>query len=92
MPDYNYTVSINAKSEKLIKLLVIDTVLLCGNSGYDWKVNQITQTLEEKIKARMYFKWIDTKLRQISSENYRYVIVAGHFPVWSVGKIHEKLT
>jgi len=86
MPDYNYTVSINTNVEKLIKILVIDTVLLCGNSGYDWNVNEITQTLEEKIRASVYLKWIESKLKQISVENYRYVIVAGHFPVWSVGK------
>jgi len=86
MPDYNYTVSINTNVEKLIKILVIDTVLLCGNSGYDWNVNEITQTLEEKIKASVYLKWIESKLKQISEENYHYVIVAGHFPVWSVGK------
>lgn len=86
MPDYNYTVSINTNAEKLIKLLVIDTVLLCGNSGYDWNINQISQTPEEKIKASVYLKWIESKLKQISAENYRYVIVAGHFPVWSVGK------
>ena len=87
MPDYNYTVNveINNGSNSLVSILMIDTVLLCGNSGYDFENQQphYSSIYEKKI-ATAYFKWIEEELQKIAQTSVKYIIVAGHFPVWSI--------
>ena len=64
---------------------MIDTVLLCGNSGYDWSFEQPRfEGKYEAIFANMYFDWLEDHLSKIANTSIPYIIVAGHFPVWSV--------
>lgn len=95
MPDFFYSlnVNINEGRTKLIYMLMIDTVLLCGNTGFDSWLEKITKekslkfsTPEEEDKSKDYFKKIEETLAKVSIENYPYLIVVGHYPVWSVAE------
>lgn len=87
MPDYNYTlnVQINNGTDDLVDILMIDTVLLCGNSGYDIELKQpIFGSKFEKEFSQVYLKSIEDQLAKIAATNVPYILVAGHFPVWSI--------
>lgn len=90
MPNNNYSLIVNSDNgkTKLVYFLMIDTVLLCGNPGSDlfadapFKFN----TKDDELKAREYFKEIEKILKNVSKENYPYVIVSGHYPIWSIAE------
>jgi tartrate-resistant acid phosphatase type 5 len=88
LPDYNYTISakIDDGVVDLVKIIMLDTVLLCGNSGLDWELHKTPkfQSLGDFKRSKSYFDWLENEL--IEAEDYPYVIVAGHFPVWSIAE------
>jgi hypothetical protein len=68
---------------------MIDTVILCGNSGYDVDIDHNAdsskpkfQTLKEKLLARAYLNSIEDKIKEIGESDVPYFLVAGHFPVF----------
>ena len=70
---------------------MIDTVTMCGNSGYDFgfnkKANKPTfNSLKERLLAREYLKAIERKIKEIGESDIPYFLVAGHFPVWSIAE------
>lgn len=89
LPAFNYSIDIALPTKQdLIKIVMIDTVLMCGNSGYDWDYDQPKfSSLRDQIKSNDYFDALDKELRDIYNGPYvPYVLVAGHFPVWSVAE------
>lgn len=88
LPSFNYTIDakINHGQDELVKIIMLDTILMCGNSGFDWELDQSPRfrSYEHELRANDYFVWLEDEL--IASESYPYVIVAGHFPVWSIAE------
>lgn len=90
LPSYNYTIDVKTSQGAidLASILMIDTVLLCGNSGLDWELDKKPRfySLNEKIRANMYLQSIEDELKRIASTDVPYIFVAGHFPVWSIAE------
>lgn len=90
MPDFNFSINININNgrDKLISFICVDTVLMCGHSGYDWMSNEKYplrfRSRREKLRAKDQFKWVEEQLIKATRDNYPYIVVAGHYPVWSV--------
>ena len=77
---------INNGTQDLIHVLMLDTVLLCGNTASDFGLfgSQYETRYNDTI-SNYYFENIEKKLKQISNTPVPYIIVAGHYPVWSIG-------
>ena len=67
---------------------MLDTVQLCGNTSHDGDEFSSPKFLTEKDKymSDLYFIAIENELRKISATNVPYIIVTGHFPVWSIAE------
>jgi hypothetical protein len=81
MPDFNYSINVNINNgtKTLLHIIMIDTVLLCGNSGYDWNTNFVRfRTKQEKLKSKSYFKSLEEKLKKATLKNASFILIAGH--------------
>ena len=96
MPSHNYTVNImiNNGNKKLISIILIDTILLCGNT--EPSINPLKKIKNKKIPmfksdkdkklAELFLKDLEDKFIEISFSNVSYIIVGGHFPILSAGE------
>ena len=93
MPNYNYTIDVMTQDgqNKLISILMIDTVKLCGNT--DFSINPFISvddktprfaSVRERLMANSHLIDLENKLKTISLSNPAYILVGGHFPVYSV--------
>ncbi|CAF0755046.1 unnamed protein product [Brachionus calyciflorus] len=75
LPDYNYklTVKTHDGSQKLIFVILLDTMLLCEN-------------FSNKTIARKNLLYVEEVLKSKYAQEHSYLIVAGHHPVWSMGQ------
>lgn len=90
MPSYNYTIDVklnNADNKTFVRFIMIDTVTMCGNNGYDWETRPpVFASKEDMLKSQAYFDGIEEELQKLETEYVPYVIVSGHFPVWSISE------
>ncbi|XP_055497435.1 tartrate-resistant acid phosphatase type 5b [Leucoraja erinacea] len=79
-PDLYYELSFKIPNVNVsATILMIDTVVICGNTD---KGNQPKGPKKYHL-AQKQLQWIQEKLARSRSD---YLIVAGHYPVWSIGK------
>lgn len=91
LPDNFYNVDINVNhstsdensAKKLIHVMMIDTVLLCGISDTIADFDLDLKGKEKEI-SDFYFNWIEDELIKISADKVPYIIIAGHYPIYSV--------
>lgn len=84
-PDYFYTFSVwqNNKQNKLVDFVMLDTVMLCGGGNVsDWEHSPLKGP-DNNYVAEAYWKWVEEQLRQSTAP---YLLVSGHFPVYSVAE------
>ncbi|KAL3870035.1 hypothetical protein ACJMK2_042652 [Sinanodonta woodiana] len=82
-PNYYYLLSFAIPgSNAKVDIVMIDTVLLCGNTLHDF-VDSQPQGPADNIVAEDQWNWIEKQLMNSTAE---YLIVAGHFPVYSIAE------
>ncbi|XP_072032237.1 tartrate-resistant acid phosphatase type 5-like isoform X2 [Amphiura filiformis] len=71
-------------SNASVALVMIDTVTLCGNTHDNVLISIPPQGPENPKHAEDQWAWIEKQLQDTIKDEY--VIVAGHFPVWSIAE------
>jgi tartrate-resistant acid phosphatase type 5 len=89
LPEYNYSVAINDEHDlPLIELVVLDTILLCGNSdSKDHQAPPVFRSLDEQVRADEMWESLENHLAELGRrQDLPYILVMGHFPVWSIAE------
>ncbi|ESO94600.1 hypothetical protein LOTGIDRAFT_161303 [Lottia gigantea] len=82
-PQLYYTLSFAVPgSGATVDIIMIDTVTLCGNVDDDFHNYQPTGPANVKV-AEDQWEWIENSLSKSSAT---YLLVAGHFPVYSIAE------
>ncbi|XP_073076499.1 tartrate-resistant acid phosphatase type 5 [Manis javanica] len=69
------------QSNVSVAIFMLDTVTLCGNS--DDFLSQQPKKPQDLELARMQLSWLK---KQLAAAKEDYVLVAGHYPVWSIAE------
>ena len=83
MPNFNYTIDVLISNQKLISIVMIDTIKLCGNTIFNPFVSDPNDNvprfsnLNDQNLAAFYLLDLEEKLKSISSSGVPYIIVAG---------------
>ncbi|XP_066912316.1 tartrate-resistant acid phosphatase type 5-like [Clytia hemisphaerica] len=70
-------------TSRTMKLIMIDTVVLCGNTDSDFDAMPPNGP-EGWVLAEEQWAWLETELK--ASSDFDYLLVGGHFPVWSIAE------
>ncbi len=84
MPNFNYTVDVITSNQKLISIVMIDTIKLCGNTVFNAlnpsspsdQVPRFANVNDQKLAA-LYLIDLENKLKNISASRVPYIIVTG---------------
>ena len=60
-PNYYYTVNYNAPGDTTLDIIMLDTILLCGNTKYDSEHDQPVGP-EDQTPAESQWQWIEQQL------------------------------
>ncbi|XP_054897721.1 tartrate-resistant acid phosphatase type 5a [Poeciliopsis prolifica] len=81
-PSYYYELNFRIPNTgKTLTIIMLDTVMLCGNSD-DFADEQPREPLNG-VDANRQLVWLKDRLAQSKAD---FLLVAGHYPVWSVSK------
>ncbi|ESO94599.1 hypothetical protein LOTGIDRAFT_118056 [Lottia gigantea] len=82
-PDFYYPLSFKIPgSNASVDILMLDTVQLCGNTEPDYEHSQPKQP-DNLQASEQQWKWLEQALQK---SNATYLLVAGHFPVYSIAE------
>lgn len=79
-------VAIENGQQTLISIMMIDTVIMCGNSPYEGPGQPKYETYEAERLGSDYFYDFEKRLAAVAATNVPYILVSGHFPVWSISE------
>ncbi|KAK2183736.1 hypothetical protein NP493_297g00029 [Ridgeia piscesae] len=80
-PDYYYKMAFTIPgSDMTLEIIMIDTIILCGNT--DDEIDLAPSGPVSLTAAKQHWAWLAKQIEQSTAD---YVIVAGHYPVLSVG-------
>lgn len=87
-PDYYHSVSKTAPDGSTVDILLIDTVKLSGNSQLNFEDTDSLRGSElpgpaDPLAAQNQLEWLDAQLGASTAD---YVIVGGHYPVFSIAE------
>ncbi|OQV22226.1 Tartrate-resistant acid phosphatase type 5 [Hypsibius exemplaris] len=84
-PDYYYNLKFNVGTDSSVEIILIDTILLCGNSDHDFlhQAPKPHTTKKSQQIAADQWAWIEQTL---AASKANYIIVGGHYPVYSVAE------
>lgn len=81
-PAYYYELNFRIpNTQKTLTIIMLDTVMLCGNSD-DYSDAQPKGPLRE-VDANRQLVWLQDRLARSKAD---FLLVAGHYPVWSVSE------
>lgn len=69
------------KTDSTLTIIMLDTVLLCGNS--DDFLDQQPKAPHSGVQANKQLIWLQERLARSKAD---YLLVAGHYPVWSISE------
>jgi len=78
---YTFTEGVPGTSST-IQFVMIDTTVLVGNSD-DTLLGTYPAGPKDNVAAQDHWKWIENTLTASTAD---YLIVAGHYPIWSMGE------
>ncbi|XP_060066880.1 tartrate-resistant acid phosphatase type 5-like [Ylistrum balloti] len=81
-PYFYYKLSLTVPGGANLDIIMIDTILLCGNTGMDQDGAQPKGPTDFKA-ADDQWTWISSMLQSSKAE---FLLVAGHFPVYSIAE------
>ncbi|XP_016374014.1 tartrate-resistant acid phosphatase type 5-like [Sinocyclocheilus rhinocerous] len=81
-PYYYYEMNFRVpRTDSTLTIIMLDTVLLCGNS--DDFLDQQPRAPRSGIQANRQLLWLQERLAKSKAD---YLLVAGHYPVWSISE------
>ncbi|XP_018617213.1 tartrate-resistant acid phosphatase type 5a isoform X2 [Scleropages formosus] len=81
-PYYYYELNFRVpRTDSTMTILMVDTVLLCGNSD-DFE-DQKPQGPVSAVEANRQLQWLEQRMAASKSD---FLLVAGHYPVWSISE------
>ncbi|XP_029914256.1 tartrate-resistant acid phosphatase type 5a [Myripristis murdjan] len=81
-PAYYYELNFHIpNTQRTLSIIMLDTVMLCGNS--DDYVDEKPRGPLDAVNANRQLTWLQQRLAQSKAD---YLLVAGHYPVWSVSE------
>lgn len=69
------------QTDRTLTIIMLDTVLLCGNS--DDFLDQQPRATQSGVQANRQLLWLQERLAKSKAD---YLLVAGHYPVWSISE------
>ncbi|XP_049575390.1 tartrate-resistant acid phosphatase type 5a isoform X1 [Syngnathus scovelli] len=81
-PSYYYELDFRIpNTDKTLTIIMLDTVMLCGNS-LDFEDGEPKGPLSA-VESNRQLKWLKQRMAQSKAD---FLLVAGHYPVWSVSE------
>ncbi|XP_023647515.1 tartrate-resistant acid phosphatase type 5a [Paramormyrops kingsleyae] len=81
-PYYYYELNFRVpRSDRTLTILMVDTVLLCGNSD-DFE-DQKPRGPVSAVDANRQLQWLQKRMAASKAD---FLLVAGHYPVWSISE------